>query len=376
MRADADWVTISVADTGIGMTADQVGRLFQEFSQADTSTTRRYGGTGLGLAISRKLARLMGGDIMVESASGVGTTFSVRLPVEQSGHTETASPLGITARVIDAAPPKPASADAATVLVVDDEETVRDLMHRFLAREGFDVVTAKDGLEGLELARQLHPAMITLDVLMPGLDGWSVLQALKADPALAPIPVVMLTILDEQNRGYALGAADYLTKPIQRDRLRALLARHRGHAAGRHVLIVDDDPEARRWLARSLAAEGWQTSEAGDGRAALERVRERRPDLILLDLLMPEMDGFEFLTRLQADGLAPGVPVVVVTAADLTEDDHRRLNGAVEKVLLKQAHSRDELLQTLRELVGRAVPARLGEPQGVADDQDPLRRGQ
>jgi CheY-like chemotaxis protein len=252
--------------------------------------------------------------------------------------------------------------------VVDDEETVRDLMRRLLAREGFDVVTAKDGVEALQLARQLHPAMITLDVLMPGLDGWSVLQALKADPELAEIPVVMLTIVDEQNRGYALGAADYLTKPIQRDRLRALLARYRGDASGGRVLIVDDDPEARRWLARALAAEGWQASAAEDGRAALARVRERRPDLILLDLMMPEMDGFEFLAELRKVKAWLGIPVIVVTAADLTEDDHRRLNGAVEEVLLKQACSRDELLETLRELVGRVAPAGQVEPQGVGDD--------
>ena len=263
VRADPDWVTISVADTGIGMTPEQVKRLFQEFSQADASTTRRYGGTGLGLAISRRLARLMGGDITVESAAGVGTTFTVRLP---AGPAEPAAalPPGEPAqrRSIAAAPSRRAAGDAATVLVVDDEETVRDLMRRFLAREGFDVVTAKDGEEGLGLARQLRPALITLDVLMPGLDGWSVLQALKADPELAAIPVVMLTIIDEQNRGYTLGAADYLTKPIQRDRLRGLLARYCRDGTRRQVLIVDDDPEARRWLARALGAEGWQTSEA------------------------------------------------------------------------------------------------------------------
>jgi signal transduction histidine kinase/DNA-binding response OmpR family regulator/CHASE3 domain sensor protein len=364
VRRDPASVTISIADTGIGMTAEQVGRLFQEFSQADSSTTRRYGGTGLGLAISRKLARLMGGEIAVESTAGVGTTFSVRLPVEPSGQ-DAAGPQEITAPAVDAAAAEPATGVAATVLVVDDEETVRDLMRRFLAREGFDVVTAKGGQEGIELARQLHPAMITLDVLMPGMDGWSVLQALKADPALAPIPVVMLSILDEQNRGYALGAADYLTKPIQRDRLRALLARHCGRAAGKHVLIVDDDPEARRWLARALTAEGWQTSEAGHGRAALARLREHRPDLILLDLLMPEMDGFEFLARLEAEPPNPPVPVIVVTAADLSEDDHRRLNGAVEKVLLKQACSRDELLRTLRDLVAQVVPSRLALSGGI-----------
>ncbi len=269
---------------------------------------------------------------------------------------------------IVAAPAPLAAGETATVLVVDDEETVRDLMRRFLAREGFDVVTASDGREGLALARQLHPALITLDVLMPGMDGWSVLQALKADPDLARIPVVMLTILDEQNRGYALGAADYLTKPIERDRLRSLLAQFRRNAHPRHALVVDDDPDARRWLVRALTAEGWQVSEAEHGQAALARVRERRPDLILLDLLMPEMDGFEFLARLQADGREPRVPVVVVTAADLTESDHHRLNGAVEKVLLKQAYGRDELLRELRDLVGRIVPGRLVEPQETGDD--------
>jgi len=177
----------------------------------------------------------------------------------------------------------------------------------------------------------------------------------------------MLTIVDEKNRGYALGAAEYLTKPIQRDQLRAVLARYRAGGPGKHVLIVDDEPEARRWLARALGAEGWQPHEAEHGRAALARVRERRPDLILLDLLMPEMDGFEFLTRLHAEP-GPRVPVVVVTAADLTEDDRRRLNGAVEKILLKQASSRDELLANLRELVARIVPARAIEPQGAGDD--------
>jgi CheY-like chemotaxis protein len=177
----------------------------------------------------------------------------------------------------------------------------------------------------------------------------------------------MLTIVDEKNRGYALGAADYLTKPIQRDQLRALLARYCGNGPGKHVLIVDDELEARRWLARALTAEGWQPHEAEHGRAALARVRERRPDLILLDLLMPEMDGFEFLVRLRAES-GPRIPVVVVTAADLSVDDRRRLNGAVEKILLKQASSRDELLATLVELVARIAPARAIEPQGAGDD--------
>jgi adenylate cyclase len=361
-------ISIAVADNGIGMTAEQLGKLFQEFSQADSSTTRRYGGTGLGLAISRRLARLMGGDIMVESTPGEGSTFTLRLPaalVLQAMAGESTRPP--TQPPVVAALPVPPPGEATKVLVIDDEETVRDLMRRFLVREGFDVVTARDGAEGLALARQLHPAMITLDVMMPGLDGWEVLHALKRDPALAPIPVVMLTIVEERSRGYALGAADYLTKPLQRDQLRSVLARHCGSGPGKHVLIVDDEPEVRRWLARALSAEGWQPHEAEHGRVALARLRERRPDLILLDLLMPEMDGFEFLTQLHAEP-GPRVPVVVVTAADLTEDDRRRLNGAVEKILLKQASSRDELLASLRALVARIVPTRTIEPQGVGND--------
>jgi adenylate cyclase len=366
---DSERITITVADTGIGMTAEQLDKLFQEFSQADSSTTRRYGGTGLGLAISRRLARLMGGDITVESTPGEGSTFTVWLPATPVPQAVTDQPTEAQAQAPVAAallPTRPAG-DATKVLVIDDEETVRDLMRRFLVREGFDVVTARDGAEGLALARQLHPAVITLDVMMPDLDGWEVLQALKRDPALASIPVVMLTIVDEKNRGYALGAADYLIKPIQRDQLRALLARHCGGGPGKHVLIVDDEPEARRWLARALTAEGWQPHEAEHGRAALARVRERRPDLILLDLLMPEMDGFEFLARLHADP-GPRIPVVVVTAADLTDDDRRRLSGAVEKVLLKQSSSRDELLATLLELVARIAPARAIETRGAGDD--------
>ena len=211
---DGDWIVVSVADTGIGMTPEQMGRLFQEFMQADASTTSKYGGTGLGLAISRKLCRLMGGDIHVESAPGKGSRFTIRIPARP-----TARPSAAVESAIPAA--RPATAAGHRVLVIDDEETVRDLMRRFLGREGFEVVTAQDGAEGLALARDLRPMLITLDVLMPGLDGWSVLENLKADPELADIPVVMLTILDDKNKGFALGATDFLTKPVDRERLRS-----------------------------------------------------------------------------------------------------------------------------------------------------------
>jgi len=338
-RADTgDWITVSVADTGIGMAPEQLARLFQEFSQADTSITRKYGGTGLGLAISRRLCRMMGGDITVESELGQGSRFTLRVPAPAA---EVAKP-----------PPTQAIAPLGSrVLVIDDEETVRDLMRRFLTREGLEVVTAKDGVEGLAIARELKPALITLDVLMPSLDGWSVLKALKADPELADIPVVMLTILDEKNKGYALGAADYVTKPIDRERFQAVLARYRGPEPSKRVLIVEDDPDTRSWLSRTLQDNGWVVMEAGNGRAALEQLAEAAPDLVLLDLMMPEMDGFEFLEEFHRTDAGHRIPVVVITAADLSQDDHERLNGSVLKVLQKSAHSREELLAELHDSV-------------------------
>jgi CheY-like chemotaxis protein len=242
------------------------------------------------------------------------------------------------------------------ILVIDDEQTVRDLMRRFLAREGFDVVTAQGGEEGLALARQLHPALITLDVLMPGLDGWSVLQALKADPELAEIPVVMLTIVDEKNKGYALGASEYVTKPIDRERLRALLARFCEPGAERRALVVEDDDDTRRWLHHALEREGWQVSQATNGREALACLGELPVDVILLDLMMPEMDGFEFLAERRKSQALFRIPVIVVTAADLTEDDRRRLNGGVLQVLQKSGLTRDQLLGELRELVAQSLP--------------------
>jgi signal transduction histidine kinase/CheY-like chemotaxis protein len=355
-RADGgDWFTFTVTDTGIGMTTVQMAKVFEEFSQADSSTTRRYGGTGLGLAITRRLCHLLGGDITVDSTPGAGSTFTVRLPAEapQSAAAAPCAPLEATV------PTARVGRAAGKILVIDDEQTVRDLMRRFLARDGFDVVTAKDGAEGLALARSLRPALITLDVLMPGLDGWSVLQALKADPELAEVPVVMLTIVDEKNKGYALGASDYVTKPIDRERLRVLLGRFCDQGAGRRALIVEDDDDTRRWLQGALKREGWEVREAADGREALECLARAPVDVILLDLMMPEMDGFEFLAERRKHKALAKIPVIVVTAADLSEDDRCRLNGGVLHVLQKSAQTRDQLLGELRELVMECLPGEI-----------------
>ena len=336
-------VSFTVADNGIGMTPEQAARLFEDFGQVYGSATRKYGGTGLGLAISRRLARMMGGDIDVQSQPGSGSVFTLHLPIVAD------LPLAAPQAPSTVTVVGPGTSGAAnTVLVIDDDEGVRDLMRRYLAREGCDVVTAGGGREGLELARQIRPALITLDVLMPEVDGWSVLQEIKADPELAHVPVLMLTVVEDQNKAYALGAADYMIKPIDRERLRAVLARCRAEPG--RVLIVEDDAPTRLWISRLLEADGWQVLQAENGRAALEHLSEDTPDLIVLDLMMPEMDGFELATLLHESARWQEVPVIVLTAADLSEEDHRRLNGAVERVLLKSGFTREDLLAELRQV--------------------------
>jgi signal transduction histidine kinase/DNA-binding response OmpR family regulator len=340
-----DWIVLRVSDTGIGMTPEQTARLFQEFTQADSSTTRKYGGTGLGLAISRRFCRMMGGDITVESAPGRGSTFTVRLPavVTDSGAGEgevEAAPAA--APSVSRAPRR----EAPRVLVVDDDPTVRELMVRYLTKEGFDILTATGGLEGLARAREAHPAAITLDVVMPDLDGWTVLAALKGDPALADIPVVLVTIVDDRQRGYALGATEYLVKPVDRRRLAQSLRALCGAAVGR-ILLVEDDAVARATIRQALEREGWEVTEADNGRVALERLAAGLPDAIVLDLLMPEMDGFEFVAELRSRRDSRQVPVLVVTAMDLSDEDHRRLNGEVERVIRKSGQPRDALLHEL-----------------------------
>ena len=349
-----NWITFAVSDTGIGMTTEQMAKLFEEFTQADASTTRKYGGTGLGLAISRRFCRMMGGDITVESTPGQGSTFTIRLPVEVQTAEEgearrTSMPVSDTPRP---APPVRAS---RRVLVIDDDPTVRELMERFLVKEGFSVVTAANGVEGLRRAREVRPAAITLDVLMPDLDGWTVLAALKGDPELADIPVIFVTILDERTKGYSLGAVDYLVKPIDRERLAHALKRICGDRPSRRILLVEDDETTRAVIQHALERDGWSVTQAEHGRVALARMAESRPDAILLDLMMPEMDGFEFLAELRRQPTWRDIPVLVLTAMDLTDEDRRRLNGEVEQVIQKGAYGRDELLREVGRLLAASI---------------------
>ncbi|BAE49916.1 response regulator [Paramagnetospirillum magneticum] len=339
-RRQGEWIEFAVADTGIGMAPAELDRLFQAFSQADASTTRKFGGTGLGLAISRTFCRMMGGDIAVASEPGRGTTFTVRLPAV-SASPKAARPAG----AIESGPELP------LVLVIDDDAVARDLLGRFLDENGFRARFAADGPLGLEMARALRPAAITLDVMMPGMDGWSVLTALKTDPELAAIPVIMVSVVENQALGYALGAHHFMSKPIDRDQLAEVLSRFKEAGPIERILVVEDDHTNREMLRRMLVKEGWSVIEAANGRIALERVAESRPDLILLDLMMPEMDGFEFVSELRRHSAWHAIPVVVLTAKDIGQDDRDRLAGGVQKVLQKGAADNETLLTELKRLV-------------------------
>ena len=345
MVDDVAWISFAVSDTGIGMNADQLGRLFQAFTQADVSTTRKYGGTGLGLVITRRFCQMMGGDITVDSTEGVGTTFAMRLPAVVGEPVRPASGEATVTPVL--------AGSGETALVIDDDAAARELLEAFFRKEGFAVAVATTGGDGLRMARELRPAIITLDVMMPGMDGWAVLTQLKAEPELAEIPVIMVTIVDDRNLGYALGATDYLTKPVDRDRLSALVRRYRrAPGSGRDVvLIVEDDPGTRDMLRRTLEREGWDVAEAANGRIGLEQVVQSKPSLILLDLMMPEMDGFAFVTELRRSEEGRRVPVVVLTSKDITQEDRRRLTGFVELILQKGAASRETILTEIRSLL-------------------------
>ena len=351
-REGRDWLTLAVSDNGIGIAEDKLEHVFAEFTQADSSTTRDYGGTGLGLAISRKICKLLGGDLNVRSKLGEGSTFTILIPADIPGAKPSLQTAETPVEMTGAVPENVQDiSPGSTILVIDDDPEACELIERNLTKDGFRVVTATSGEQGLRLAHDIQPAAITLDVMMPDMDGWAVLRALKADPVLRHIPVIMLTMMDDRSRGYSLGAVDYLTKPVDRGQLRKTLSRYYRDGKPGTVMLIEDDPKTREMMARTLKKVGWIVGEAGNGQEALDLLKAETPDLILLDLMMPVMDGFGFLAEMRVRPELLHIPVIVVTARDLTPDDRRRLSGMVEQVLEKSSYTSEQLLEYVRDAV-------------------------
>jgi len=337
-------VRFAISDTGIGMSEEQLGRLFQAFSQAETTTSQKYGGTGLGLVITRNFCQLLGGDVTVASKPGEGSTFTITLPDRSTTQPKIKS--------IDAPRIAGEVENATTVLVVDDDPAARDLLTANLKGAGYRLIHAASGTEALNLARTVRPDAITLDVLMPKPDGWDVLTALKADAQLRDIPVIMVTVLSERGIGLSLGAVEVLTKPVDRAQLSALmhsLLRREGP-----VLLVEDDAGARELLCQSIEKMGLTVAEAVDGRQALTWLGAHpAPAMILLDLVMPEMDGFEVLDALAARADWRDIPVIVITAKQLTATERERLLRQAQKIIVKGTASRLDIAAAVGEAVRR-----------------------
>jgi signal transduction histidine kinase/CheY-like chemotaxis protein len=330
-RADEQLI-LSVSDTGIGIAPEHLDAIFEEFRQIDGGSDRRYEGTGLGLAICRRLVDLHGGRLWVESTPGVGSTFAFSLPIAPIAQpSATASPKAFT----------PHNPNGIPVLVIDDDPAAIEIVATYLARDGYAVHGVADSRQALEQAHRIKPAAIILDVLMPHKDGWEILTELKADADLREVPVILYTIVEEQKLGYYLGASAYLLKPVSEVELRATLDRL--VASDATVMVIDDDPNAREIVTQQLAQAGpYRIISAGNGREGLERIAEQRPDLIILDLMMPEVDGFAVLEELARDPITRTIPVIVLTAKDLTAIERdaltQRVNGLLEKGMTNPEH--------------------------------------
>jgi len=342
-RSDAEKIYIRVADTGIGISAKDLSQIFQEFRQVDGTSARPYEGTGLGLAIAHKAAKMLGGDLTVQSALGKGSTFTLILPVKWSGLIPASGPLAVT---------KPWQITPAqkTVLVVDDDPEVLTMISGYLSLEGYNILTATSGEKALRLAREHRPFAITLDVIMPEMDGWEVLQHLKENPGTKNIPVIIVSVSDDKETGFALGAVGYVTKPVNRDLLVGEINRIDGPTP-HTIMVVDDNEIERKEMAGIIEEEGMKALVAEDGKRCMDMIQASLPDVLVLDLIMPDMDGFEVLDRVRSDPGTKNLPVIVVTAKDLTTEDRERLSGNVSSVLAKGDTTSKTLLEELKKLL-------------------------
>jgi CheY-like chemotaxis protein/signal transduction histidine kinase len=370
--AHGTMLVLTVEDTGSGVPADQLEHIFDKFRQVDGSPSRKVGGTGLGLAIVREVTQVLGGSVSVKSVFGRGTTFTVKLPgalVRGAGAEER------VATVVERAA-APSSDNVLSVLIIDDDPMVHQLLRGHLIEGSFEVFSAVDGVEGLTIAREQRPSVILLDLHLPKLDGWGVLARLKGDPSTANIPVVILSVEEQRARGFSFGACDYLVKPVEPDLLVSVVKKSIRPDAG-DVLVVDDDPGTRELVWRSLRRVGFTTVEAANGEEALLRARVVSPAMVVLDLLMPGMDGFEVLRNLRAEG--NDVPILVLTGKTLTPEEQRTLRDGVSHVLSKGGVAMDELVRQAKALVAskrsieRLLP-RILYVEDSAQNRDIVRR--
>jgi CheY-like chemotaxis protein len=346
-------LVISVEDTGAGIPEDQLPFIFDKFRQVDGSSRRKVGGTGLGLAIVKEVAQLLGGTLKATSTLGRGSRFTVTLPDAAPASRHGAEPGGAEP---GRAPAEPAAAPATlagaggpfSVLIIDDDLMIQHLLRGHLEAEEFRVLGATDGVEGLMLAREARPSVIILDIHLPRLDGWTVLAELKSDPALAAIPVICLSVEEQRARGFSFGACEYLVKPVEPDRLVEIVKQALVPAGG-DVLVVDDDAQTRELVSRVLRHAGYSTTEARDGEEALLRTRLLSPGLIILDLLMPGVDGFEVLRTLRNEGVR--TPVVVLTGKTLTASEEQLLRDGLARVVQKSGTAIDNVVREAKQIL-------------------------
>ncbi len=344
---------VDVMDSGIGMNEEALSRVFEEFQQADSSTTRQYGGTGLGLAISRNLAHLLGGNLTVTSEPGIGSTFTLTLPIYYLDEHHTPIPDRQTGSVQnDKITPEKVAAKKR-ILVIDDDPDAVYLLQETLDPHEFEVVGIRDSVIGQQQARELQPDAILLDILMPDKDGWQVLHDLKADGTTAHIPIILLTIVDKKALGFRLGASAYLLKPLNPHEVTATLSRVT-RQAGRsqtHVLVVDDDPHIADMLHQILPASEFELRSAQDGIAGLEAIALQRPDVLLLDIMMPRLDGFGVIEKLRANPVTQDLPIIVISAKELTDEESTRLKENVAFVMRKQGFDGEKLAQEIKSVL-------------------------